>query len=109
MLHGAPHLRACGTELFRDAGPADDQRGILAQQPNDATKPSIGWALWRGIVAATCARACDRRIMRVELQVEQSTAAGRLLSAGQVRSEEINPVALLRSFRDGGSAGFSHG
>ena len=41
VLHRAPHFGARGTQLLGDAGAADDQRRIVAQQPNDMAKPGV--------------------------------------------------------------------
>ena len=65
MLNGAPNLRARRAQLLGNAGAADDQRRILAQEANNVTKTRVGQALRRRSIYASWTSACDTRIMRV--------------------------------------------
>ena len=63
ILHRAPDLGARRAQLVGDARAADDDGSVVAQQPNDAAKPSVGRAFGLG-VNASWRNARDRKIMR---------------------------------------------
>jgi hypothetical protein len=52
MLYRAPDFRARGSQFFRDARTADDQRGVVAQQANDVAEAGVGQAFRRRSVGA---------------------------------------------------------
>ena len=64
LLHTAPNLGTAGAQLFRDASPAHDDGGIIAEQAHDATQATIG-ASAGNLNSAFCGQDGDRGIMRV--------------------------------------------
>ncbi len=69
ILHRAPNLGARCAQLVGNARAADDHGSVVAQQTNDAAKPSVSRAFGLG-VNASWRNACDRKIMREEKRNE---------------------------------------
>src|ERR1017187_8746150 len=63
MLHRAPHLGAGGAQLFGNAGAADDDRRVVAQQAHNAAQARVGRTVGRD-VGAGWRGSGDRTIMR---------------------------------------------
>jgi len=63
VLDSAPDFRARGAKLFRDARAADDDRGVIAQQADDATQARIRRAVGARVNAGWRS-AGDKTIMR---------------------------------------------
>ena len=54
VLHRPPNFRTRRAQLFRNARAADDQRRIVAQQPDDAPQARVGKTFRRLLFVSIC-------------------------------------------------------
>ncbi|HEY4960120.1 MAG TPA: hypothetical protein VII29_04605, partial [Terriglobales bacterium] len=53
VLYGAPHFRARSAQFLGDAGAADDERSVVAQQANNAAEAGVSQSLGKSNVGAS--------------------------------------------------------